>query len=75
MKAIQIFSVGYAVTLFRVGYEMLGVSAFSKYDTFTLKLKISWPAGDVIYLIIAFQKCVLQGREMFFNTCRSATHL
>ena len=46
MTTILISSVGYAVPLFTEGHEMLGVSWFSKYDTFTLKLKLLWPAGN-----------------------------
>jgi len=46
MTNIQISSVGYAVPLFTVGHEMLGVSGLSKYDTFTLILTVSWPAGN-----------------------------
>ena len=56
MAAIQISCVGYAVLEFINGYEMLGGSRFSKDVTFTLKVKISWNAGNVgclrLYTII-----------------------
>jgi len=46
MTAMQISCVGCAVPSFTVGYEMLGVSGFSKYGTFILKVKISSNAGN-----------------------------
>ena len=46
MTAIQISCLGCAVHSFIVGYEMLGVSGFLKYGTFTLKVKIPWKAEN-----------------------------
>jgi hypothetical protein len=40
MTAIQISFLGCAVPSFMIGYEMLGVSGLSKYDTIALKVRI-----------------------------------
>jgi len=69
MTTIEISSVGYAVPIFTAGHEMLGVSGFSKYDTFTLKLKVSCSAGNggdlgIIYsnlLYLSFRKMCFAG--------------
>jgi len=47
MTTMHISRVGCAVHSFIVGYEVLGVSGFSKYGTFTLKAKILWNAKNV----------------------------
>jgi hypothetical protein len=54
MAVLQIHCVEFAVTSFIVGYEMLGCSGFSKYRTFTLKVNISWHAGNVGNLRIIY---------------------
>jgi hypothetical protein len=46
MTIIQISCLGCAVTSFVTEYKILGVSGFSKYGTFTLKIKIVWNAGN-----------------------------
>jgi hypothetical protein len=40
MTAMRIAFVGYVILSLIVVYEMLGVIGFSKYGTFTLKVKI-----------------------------------
>jgi hypothetical protein len=47
MTAMRISCVVYAIPSHIMVYEMLGVSGFSKYGTFNLKVKISWNAGNV----------------------------
>jgi len=47
MTTMHISRVGCAVHSFIVGYEMLGVSVFSKYCTFNLKAKILWNVENV----------------------------
>jgi ABC-type microcin C transport system permease subunit YejB len=54
MTAMRIFCVGCAVPLLILGYEMLVFSGFSKYGTFTLKVKISWNAVNVGDLRIVY---------------------
>jgi len=77
--AIQISLLECAVPSFIIGYEMLGVSGFSKYDTITLKVRIVWNAGNwanlrIIYnniIYLNFTKVVLSraGNACSDNIC------